>query len=233
MKNKFFLLAASLFLINSSLKAQQLLADVSFGYDQSVFEPSGTSPFDQVNDVWGKLKDSSGNLLTSTNSVAGIGYFTTTPTSFSANSTIFDDFVFLASGAVSAEFSGELDLTASSLDITAADGKKAYLAFFKGITDVSNYASAVELGLVSAMSWDVFSGAAAPSTPIPLSYAIGKSAIDSSNGGAGGVYIGSEKNDQRFGSEDGFNYETAAVPESSTYALLIGSLALLYVLRRR
>ena len=232
MKTKFLLLAASLLLAQSSLKAQ-LLADISFGYDQSVFQPSGTSPFDQVNDVWGKLKDSSGNSLTSTNSVAGIGYFTTTPTNFSANTAIFDDFVFLASGTIDATFPGELNVTNPNVDVTAAAGEKAYLAFFKGITDVNNYAKAVELGLVSAMSWDTFSGAASPSTPIPLSYAIGKSAIDSSNGGTGGVYIGSEKNDQRFGSEEGFNYETAAVPEPSTYALLIGRLALLYVLRCR
>ena len=232
MKTKFLLLAASLLLADSSLKAQ-LLADVSFGYDQSVFEPSGTSPFDQVNDVWGKLKDSNGNPLTSTNSVAGIGYFTTTPTSFNANTAIFDDFVFLASGTIDATFPGELDVTISNVNVTVAAGKKAYLAFFKGITSVNDYANAVELGLVSAMVWDTFSGAASPSTPTPLSYAIGKSAIDPSNGGTGGVYIGSEKNDPRFGSEEGFNYETEAVPEPSTYAVLIGSLALLYVLRRR
>lgn len=232
MKTRFLLLAANLLLAHSSLKAQ-LLAEISFGYDQSVLV-GNPSPFSQVNDVWGKIKDSSGNSLTSTNSVAGIGYFTTTPTNFSANTAIFGDFVFLASGLVQNN-NGILNLsvTQPNVDVTAAAGKKAYLAFFKGITDLNNYANAVELGLVSAMSWDTFSGAASPSTPIPLSYAIGKSAIDSSNGGTGGVYIGSEKNDQRFGSEEGFNYETAAVPEPSTYALLIGSLALLYVLRRR
>lgn len=232
MKIKLLFLATGLLFAHSTLKAQ-LLADISFGYDQSVFSGS-PSPYDSVGDIWGKLKDSSGTLLTGSNSVAGIGYFTATPTSFSANPTLFDDFVFLASGLV--QNSGgilNLSVTQTNVDVTAAAGEKAYLAFFKGITNVNDYANAIELGLVSAMTWDTFSGAAPPSVPVQQSFAIGKTAIDSSNGGAGGVYIGSEEDDARFSSGEGFNYLTAPVPETSTYALLLGSLALACVLRRR
>lgn len=226
MKAKLLLLTAGLLLAHSSLKAQ-LIANISFGYDQTVFDGSPNSPFDQVNDVWGKLKDSSGTLLTSANSVAGIGYFSSTPSSFSADTTIFDNFVFLASGTVDTTYDGELDTTATNVDVTAANGKQAYLAFFKGITDVTNYANAVELGLVSALTWDNFSGAGAPSPPTLLNYTFGKTTIGA------GVLISSEEDDSRFASGEGFNYLTAAVPEPSTYALLFGSLALLYVLRRR
>ena len=234
MKIKLLFLATGLLFAHSTLKAQ-LLADISFGYDQSVFS-GNPSPYDSVGDTWGKLKDSSGTLLTGSNSVAGIGYFTATPTSFSANPTLFDDFVFLASGLV--QNSGgilNLSVTQTNVDVTAAAGEKAYLAFFKGITSVSNYTNAIELGLVSAMTWDNLTGteALSLSVPTPLSYSIGRTAIDSSNGGTGGVYIGSEEDDARFSSGEGFNYLTAPVPETSTYALLLGSLALACVLRRR
>jgi hypothetical protein len=233
MKIKCFLIATSLLLAHNTLKAQAFLAEISFGYDQAVFD-GAPSPFTQAgDDVWGKLKDSSNALLTSTNSVAGIGYFTTTPNSFSANPDIFDNFVFLTSSLVSADYNGELDAVGSNVDVDAAIGKKAYLAFFKGITDVANYADATELGLVSSMLWDTINGVQAPGTPTSLTYAIGKTAIDSSNGGQGGVHIGSEEDDTRFSSGEGFNYQTVAVPESSTYALLLGSLALACTFRRR
>lgn len=227
MKAKLLLLTAGLLLAHSSLKAQ-LVADISFGYDQTVFDGS-PSPYTQAgNDIWGKLKDSSGTLLTSANSVAGIGYFTSTPSSFSADTTIFDNFVFLATGSVQ-NTAGiiNLNVTQANVDATAANGKQAYLAFFKGITDVTNYANAVELGLVSALTWNNFSGAAAPSVPTLLDYTFGKTTIGA------GLLIGSEEDDSRFASGEGFNYLTAvAVPEPATYALLFGSLALLYVLRR-
>lgn len=236
MRTKFLMLAASLLLTHSSLKAQSL-ADIGFGYDYSVFDGS-PSPYDQVGDVWGKFKDSSGTLLNATNSVAGIGYFTTTPTSFSADTAIFDDFVFLASAPVNSiyegiDYPGELDAVVTNVDVTAASGKKAYLAVFKGITDVANYSDAIELGLVSAMTWDTFSGAAAPGTPVPLDYAVGRTAIDTANGGAGGMHIGSEVNDARFGEEEGFNYHTAVVPEPAAAGLLLGVFALLSSLHRR
>ena len=228
MKAKLLLLTAGLLLAHSSLKAQ-LIANISFGYDGSVFDGS-PSPYTQAgNDIWGKLKDSSGTLLTGSNSVAGIGYFTATPSSFSADTTIFDNFVFLATGSVQVS-NGILNLnvTVTNVDVTAANGKQAYLAFFKGITDVTNYANAVELGLVSALTWDNFSGNTLGPTPPPLlDYTFGKTTIGA------GVLIGSEEDDPRFASGEGFNYLTAAVPEPATYALIFGSLALLYVLRRR
>ncbi|NCG08991.1 MAG: PEP-CTERM sorting domain-containing protein [Verrucomicrobia bacterium] len=228
MKAKFLLLITSLLLAHGSLKAQ-LIADISFGYDQTVFDGSPNSPYDTVSDIWGKLKDSSGTLLTGSNSVAGIGYFTATPSSFSADTTIFENFVFLATRSVQVS-NGILNLnvTVTNVDVTAANGKQAYLAFFKGITDVTNYANAVELGLVSALTWNNFSGAGAPSPPTLLNYTFGKTTIGA------GVLIGSEEDDSRFASGEGFNYLTeTAVPEPATYALLFGSLALLYVLRRR
>ncbi len=233
MANKSTLLAISLVTFVSTLSAQ-FLTDITFGYDTSVLD-DGT--IDVVGDTWGRIYDSTGTTpLAENDSVAAIGYFTSTPTSWSANVDIFNDFVFLAQGYIENYgpgeiYPGDFNNTATNTDVSAAIGETAYFAVFKGITDTANYASATEFALLSSSTWDTFNGTnqdPVPAIPLQLAFTIGRSAIGA------GVFVGTEVDDTRFEPGEGFNYYTAiAVPEPSTFALLFGLSALLFVARRR
>ena len=227
MKNKSTLLAISLIAFSCTLSAQ-FAADITFGYDTSVID-DGTA--DVVGDTWGRIYDSTGTTpLAENDSVAAIGYFTSEPTNWSANIGIFDDFVFLAQGNVEnfgTPFPGDFNTTAPGVDVTAANGLTAYFAVFKGVTDTANYASATEFALLSSSNWIAIGGAESPSTPTELAYTIGRTAIGA------GVYVGTEVDDTRFDDGEGFNYNTAVVPEPSTVAILFGLSALFFVARRR
>ena len=236
MKNKIILLAISLVAFTGSLSAQgfvvasNYLADITYGYDTSVFT---TDP--GVGDTWGRIFDSTGTTpLAQNDSVSAIGYFTTVPSSWSANIGIFDDFVFLAQGNVevvgSTAFPGDFNNTEANVDVNAAIGKTPYFAVFKGITDTANYASATEFALLSSGTWDTLNGTNQVPTPVPplqLAYTIGRTALGT------GVYVGTEVDDTSFEADEGYNYYTALVPEPSAFSLLIGLTTLLLVARRR
>ena len=235
MKNKITLLAISLVAFTGSLSAQgfvaasNYLADITYGYDTSVFD---TEPFV---DTWGRIFDSTGTTpLAQNDSVSAIGYFTTVPSSWSANIGIFDDFVFLAQGNVevvgSTAFPGDFNNTEPNVDVNAAIGKTPYFAVFKGITDTANYASATEFALLSSGTWATLDGTnqvPIPAPPLQLAYTIGRTALGT------GVYVGTEVDDTRFEADEGYNYYTALVPEPSAFSLLIGLSTLFLVARRR
>lgn len=237
MKSKIILLTTTLIAFTSSLSAQALVmaaysANITFGYDSSVYD-DGT--YDSVGDTWGRIYDSTGTTpLAADDSVAALGYFNNESLSYSANLDIFDDFEFIPGAETNVEvfgsdtYPGDFRYTTSSVDVTAANGKTPYLVVFKGVTDVSSYASATEFALISADYWDVIFGSQPPSTPAGLVYTIGRTAIGS------GVYVGTEVDDDRFAADEGYNYNTAVVvPEPSSFALLLGLTALLFVARRR
>lgn len=233
MKSKIFFLATTLIAFTSSLSAQALVmaaysANITFGYDTSVFD-DGT--YDSVGDTWGRISDSTGVALAQNDSVAAMGYFNNEPLSYSANLDLFDDFEFLQEAETNTEgveYPGDFTYTTSSIDVTAANSKTPYFVVFKGVTDVASYASATEFALISADYWDEIFGSQPPSTPAGLVYTIGRTAIGS------GVYVGTEVDDDRFDADEGYNYNTAVVvPEPSSFALLFGLTALLFVARRR
>ena len=232
MKSNIILLATTLIAFTSSLSAQALAlaysANITFGYDTSVFD-DGT--FTAVGDIWGRISDSTGVALAQNDSVAAMGYFNNESLSYSANLEIFDDFVFIPGAETNTEgpdYPGDFTYTTSSVDVTAANGKTPYFVVFKGATDVASYASATEFALISADYWDEIFGSQPPSTPAGLVYTIGRTAIGS------GVYVGTEVDDESFAEDEGYNYNTAVVvPEPSSFALLLGLTALLFVARRR
>ena len=226
---KFTILLASLFAFVSTLSAQIYSADITFGYDSSVFD-DGT--YDSVGDTWGRFFDSTGTTpLASDDSVAAIGYFTTEPTSWSANIGVLDDFVFLTQGSVEVfagtPYPGDFNITSTNVDVSAGRGETAYFVVFKGITDTANYASATEFAVLSSGVWSQLNGSLAPAPPTPLVYTVGRTAIGT------GVYVGTEVDDSRFDEDEGFNYYTTVVPEPSTFALLFGLFALFFTARRR
>ena len=236
MKIKTTLQAVVLCALTSSLSAQ-FAAEISFGYDQSVFAGS-PSPFDSTGQVWGMLLDSTGTPLTSDNSVVGViaGYSSSVPTTTA-------DWTLLAKGYVDSTYAGELSATATNVDVTTTIGQEVAVLVVKGITDIaSDFSNLVLDGSLEALilhdtSWASISGAEAPSTPTSLSYTFGKTSIGPIFDASSYANVGSlgiEVNNALFGTEEGFNFQTVIiVPEPSTFALLFGLSALFFVARRR
>ena len=235
MKIKTTLQAIVLCALTTSLSAQ-FAADISFGYDQTVFD-GDPSPYTTNSDVWGKLLDSTGTPLTSDNSVVGViaGYSSTVPTTT-------EDWTLLAEGSVDSTFAGEIYATTTNVDVTAVIGQEVAILVVKGITDIASDFSnlildgSLESLLLQDTSWASVSGAEAPSTATSLSYTFGKTSIGPIFDASSYANVGSlgiEVNDTRFGTEEGFNFQTVVVPEPSSFALLFGLSALLFVARRR
>ena len=235
MKIKVTLQAVVLCALTSSLSAQ-FAADISFGYDQTVFDGS-PSPFDTNSDVWGKLLDSTGTPLTSDNSVVGVvaGYSSTVPTTT-------EDWTLLAKGSIDSTYAGEIYATETNVDVTAVIGQEVAILVVKGVTDIaSDFSNLVLDGSLESLilhdtSWVAVSGEQSPATPTSLSYTFGKTSIGPIFDAESYANVGSlgvEINDTRFGTEEGFNFQTVVVPEPSTIALMFGLSALFFAARRR
>ena len=233
MKIKATLLATTLFAFTSTLTAQ--FADIIFEYDTSVFAGS-PSPYDTAGEAWGKLLDSTGTPLTSTNSVVGIiaGYSSTVATTSDDWTLLGQSSNYLIPGVISAAF--------TNIDVSGISGQEVAVVAIKGITSIaSDFSNLVLDGSLEALilqdsGWDSVSGTLPPGTPTSLSYTFGKTSIGPIDDGSSYANIGSlgiEVNNPLFGTAEGFDFQTVVIPEPSTLALLFGLSALFFAARRR
>ena len=234
MKRNATLFATTLCAIASTLTAQ--FADIAFEYDASLFE-GDPSPYTTAGEAWGKLLDSTGAPLTSTNSVVGIiaGYSSTVPTTSQDWTLLGQSSGYTVPGVISAAF--------TNIDVSGIIGQEVAVVAIKGLTsiasdfsDLDELDSTHEILILQDSGWDVISGIPSPGTPAELTYKFGKTSIGPmfdigsyANVGSLGVEI----NNPLFGTEEGFDFQTVVVPEPSTIALLFGLSALLFVARRR
>ena len=120
----------------------------------------------------------------------------------------------------------------SNFDDSSVTGKTPYLLTLSGVTSFASASSATEIGLFRDTT--AFGTIPAPGDPIPTEYATESVTYDS-------VVLGAEYlNETLTGAFAGFNgnmYATqtiaAAVPEPSTYALLLGAVSFGFVYYRR
>lgn len=147
-------------------------------------------------------------------------------------STFITNFTVLAESNFDAVGSSSGFLTQSSnFDDSSVTGKTPYLLTLSGVTSFASASSATEIGLFRDTA---FGTIPAPGDPIPTEYATESVTYDS-------VVLGAEYlNETLSGAFTGFSgnlYATqtiaAAVPEPSTYALLLGALSFGFVYYRR
>lgn len=142
-----------------------------------------------------------------------IGYFSGTANALGTGYTTLD-----TSTSFNSNVTGFNGPTTSNTDVTSSSGKDAWIQVVDGSL----------FGFINMSDWASISGAPAGNTPTPLDYTIvGVNNNNLSTFGLdvteGGGFQGS-----------GYSFKLAAVvPEPSTYALLVGALALGFVAIRR
>lgn len=171
--------------------------------------------------------DSTGSPLVNGEDLVVLGYFSTTPTTFSPSLAVFDDFIPLAettSFGGSGFFSGAATVDILPL-IPSPVGLRPWLAVFDGITTVSDIALASSFGLFSDSSYGPIP--TGTETPSPATtFNIRTETLDT-------IAIGSEVADG--GPGTGVGYQLASpIPEPSAIQLFaLGSLGFLLRRRRR
>ena len=147
-------------------------------------------------------------------------------------STFISNFTVLAESNFNGVGTSSGFLTPSSnFDDSSVTGKTPYLLTLSGVTSFASASSATEIGLFRDTA---FGTIPAPGDPIPTEYATESVTYDS-------VVLGAEYlNETLSGAFTGFNgnlYATqtiaSAVPEPSTYALLLGAASFGFVYYRR
>ena len=209
MKNITKILFASFMLVAASLHGQTNVTvsygSLAAGSDGSTFGNQAGNAFD--NAVKGLIAFGWSDGFDDTTSIAGM----------------LEDFNVLGSLSFDAATPAGYNPASASFDndTAAASGKEGYWLLLAGVNSFASASSATEIGIFNDDSWDV--GPVGGTTPDTWATA--------QVGNVENVIFGSQVASGGFGA--GTQFQTAAVPEPSAYALLGGLFALTCVMLRR
>ena len=209
MKNITKILFASFMLVAASLHGQTNVTvsygSLAAGSDGSTFGNQAGNAFD--NAVKGLIAFGWSDGFDDTTSIAGM----------------LEDFNVLGSLSFDAAAPAGYNPASASFDndTAAASGKEGYWLLLAGVNSFASASSATEIGIFNDDSWDV--GPVGGTTPDTWATA--------QVGNVENVIFGSQVASGGFGA--GTQFQTAAVPEPSAYALLGGLFALTCVMLRR